>query len=113
MSRLTLTDDDKRARDWFAEETTTKLGCKLTVDNMGNMFAIRPGKNKTAPPTVAGSHLDTQPTGGRYDGILGVMAGVEMLRLLNETGWETEGSVGVVNWTKYLLLVTVVLLVYG
>ncbi len=66
---------------------------------MGNIFAIRPGLRE-GPPTVVGSHLDTQPMGGRYDGILGVMAGVEMLRVLDE-GWvETEFPVGVVNWTK-------------
>jgi acetylornithine deacetylase/succinyl-diaminopimelate desuccinylase-like protein len=69
---------------------------------MGNIFAIRPGRNPDAPPTVAGSHLDTQPAGGRYDGILGVNAGLEMLRVLHENNVETEGSVGVVDWTKYL-----------
>lgn len=99
MSRLALSEDDAKARDWFAE-TTTSLGCKVTVDEMGNMFAVRPGK-KDGAPTCAGSHLDTQPTGGRYDGILGVTAGVEMLRVLHENSHETEYPVGVVNWTKY------------
>lgn len=98
MSRPSLSESDKQARDWFAT-TTTSLGCKVTVDEMGNQFAIRPGKRE-GPPTVAGSHLDTQPTGGRYDGILGVTAGVEMLRVLDERGWKTEFGVGVVNWTK-------------
>ena len=64
MSRLSLSDADKQARDWFVD-TTRSLGCKVDVDAMGNIFAIRPGK-KPGPPTCAGSHLDTQPTGGRY-----------------------------------------------
>ena len=64
MSRAALSDADCSVRDWFAE-TTKSLGCKVTIDNMGNMFAMRPGK-KEAPPTCAGSHLDTQPAGGRY-----------------------------------------------
>ncbi|KAH0144837.1 amidase, partial [Aureobasidium melanogenum] len=82
MSRLALSDTDKQARDWFAE-TTKSLGCKVIIDAMGNQFAIREGL-KEGPPTVAGSHLDTQPTGGRYDGILGVTAGIEMLRTLHD-----------------------------
>lgn len=60
MSRLSLSDTDKQARDWFVE-TTKSLGCKVTIDNMGNTFAVRPGKKEGAP-TYAGSHLDTQPT---------------------------------------------------
>ncbi|KAL1887061.1 hypothetical protein Sste5346_010459 [Sporothrix stenoceras] len=99
MARLALSDTDKQARDWFVE-TTQKLGCKTMVDVMGNIFAVRPGKNKDAPPTYAGSHLDTQPTGGRYDGILGVHAGVEMLRVIQELDIQTEYPVGVVNWTN-------------
>ena len=99
MSRLALSDSDKQARDWFAS-TTESLGCRLTVDAMGNMFAVRPGKRSDGPPTYAGSHLDTQPAGGRYDGILGVTAGIEMLNVLNDHQVETEYPVGVVNWTK-------------
>ncbi|MCJ1313289.1 hypothetical protein MMC25_006966 [Agyrium rufum] len=98
MSRLSLSDADRSARDWFAE-TTKSLGCKITIDNMGNMFAVRPGK-RHGPPTCAGSHLDTQPAGGRYDGILGVCAGLEMLRTLDEQKIETEYPVGVINWTN-------------
>ena len=97
---MALSDSDKEVRDWFAH-TTRSLGCRVSVDAMGNMFAVRRGKHKDFPPTCAGSHLDTQPTGGRYDGILGVCAGVEMLRVLNEEAIETEYPVGVVNWTKY------------
>jgi hydantoinase/carbamoylase family amidase len=99
MSRLALSDADKAARDWFVQ-TTEALGCKVTVDSMGNTFAVRPGLNNDKPPTFAGSHLDTQPTGGRYDGILGVTAGVEMLRVLADNWVETEYPVGVVNWTN-------------
>jgi acetylornithine deacetylase/succinyl-diaminopimelate desuccinylase-like protein len=101
MSRLALSDTDKQARDWFVQ-TTEDLGCKVTVDAMGNIFAVRPGLNNDAPPTFAGSHLDTQPTGGRYDGILGVHAGVEMLKVLNDNWVETQCPIGVVNWTKYI-----------
>jgi acetylornithine deacetylase/succinyl-diaminopimelate desuccinylase-like protein len=99
MSRLTLSDDDKKVRDWFVE-TTKSLGCKVTIDAMGNIFAVRPGRRSDGPPTFVGSHLDTQPTGGRYDGILGILAGVEMLKILQEHNVETEFPVGVVNWTK-------------
>ncbi|KAL5118970.1 hypothetical protein ACEQ8H_003099 [Pleosporales sp. CAS-2024a] len=99
MSRLALSDTDKAARDWFVS-TTEALGCKVTVDAMGNIFAVRPGLRNDKPPTYVGSHLDTQPTGGRYDGILGVTAGVEMLRVLADNWVETEYPVGVVNWTN-------------
>jgi acetylornithine deacetylase/succinyl-diaminopimelate desuccinylase-like protein len=71
------------------------------VDAMGNIFAVRAGRRKDVPATFIGSHLDTQPTGGRYDGILGVLSGVETLKRIDELGLETEGGVGVVNWTKY------------
>ncbi|KAF2281605.1 N-carbamoyl-L-amino acid hydrolase [Westerdykella ornata] len=99
MSRLALTDDDKKARDWFVA-TTKALGCHVTVDSMGNIFAVRPGLRNDKPPTFVGSHLDTQPSGGRYDGILGIMAGVEMLRVLADNWVETTYPVGVVNWTN-------------
>ncbi|KAI0009152.1 amidase [Xylariaceae sp. FL0662B] len=98
MSRLALSDADKQARDWFVA-TTTALGCHVSVDAMGNTFAVRPGR-RDGPPTFAGSHLDTQPTGGRYDGVLGILAGVEMLRVLEDHQVETEFPVGVVNWTN-------------
>lgn len=99
MSRLSLSDSDKQARDWF-HETCSNLGCEVHTDSMGNQFAIRPGLDNNKPPTYAGSHLDTQPTGGRYDGILGVTAAVEMLKVLNENWVETVYPVGVVNWTN-------------
>lgn len=100
MARLALSDADKQVRDWFVD-TARSLGCRVYVDAMGNIFAVRPGRREGFPPTCAGSHLDTQPTGGRYDGILGICAGVEMLRVLHEEKTETEFPVGVVNWTKY------------
>ncbi|KAI1806243.1 amidase [Daldinia bambusicola] len=98
MSRLALSDSDKQARDWFVNATKS-LGCTVTIDNIGNIFAVRPGRRE-GPATFAGSHLDTQPSGGRYDGILGIMAGIEMLSVLQEHKVETEFPVGVVNWTN-------------
>ncbi|RJE23576.1 Beta-alanine synthase [Aspergillus sclerotialis] len=99
MQRLSLSEEDKKVRDWFIE-TTKSLKCNVTVDEMGNIFAVRPGRRKDVPPTFIGSHLDTQPTGGRYDGILGVLSGIEALKVIDEMGLETEGGVGVVNWTN-------------
>jgi len=98
MYRLALSDTDKLARDWFAD-TARSLDCAVQVDQMGNQFAIRPGRRE-GPPTCAGSHLDTQPGGGRYDGILGVTAAVELLRVLKEERVETEFPIGVINWTN-------------
>ncbi|EKD12818.1 uncharacterized protein L3040_006972 [Drepanopeziza brunnea f. sp. 'multigermtubi'] len=98
MKRLTLTDSDKKVRDWFVK-TTESLGCKVSIDAMGNIFAVRPGK-RDGPPTYAGSHLDTQPTGGRYDGILGVHAGIEALKTMNDHNITTEYPTGVINWTN-------------
>lgn len=99
MQRLSLSEDDRHVRDWFIK-TMKELKCDITVDEMGNIFAVRPGRRKDVPATFIGSHLDTQPTGGRYDGILGVLSGVEALKTLEESNIETEGGVGVVNWTK-------------
>lgn len=98
MARLTLDEDDATARRWLSDEAQ-KLGCSVTVDEMGNMFMIRPGQNSGAP-TAMGSHLDTQPTGGRYDGILGVMAGLEALRTLNDNNVRTEYPIALINWTN-------------
>lgn len=96
--RLTLTDEDKLARDLLAEWCIA-AGCRIDVDKAGNMFATRPGR-RAAPPVATGSHLDTQPHGGRFDGIYGVMAGLEVIRTLNEAEIETELPVAVVNWTN-------------
>ena len=67
---------------------------------MGNMFARRPGKNPALPPIAMGSHLDTQPTGGKFDGVLGVLAALEALRTLHETAYETNAPIEIVNWTN-------------
>ncbi|GIJ99570.1 hypothetical protein Aspvir_001704 [Aspergillus viridinutans] len=100
MARLTLDDNDARVRRWFAAEVE-KLGCSLSIDQMGNMFARQKGKLQTSAPMIAmGSHLDTQPRGGRYDGILGVMAALEVLRTMKENGFQTNYDVGIVNWTN-------------
>ncbi|KAL9113297.1 MAG: hypothetical protein Q9227_002632 [Pyrenula ochraceoflavens] len=102
MARLSLNDADKQVRNWF-RQTAESLNCRVSVDQMGNVFAIRPGRNDRAPPVMMGSHLDTQPTGGRYDGILGVNAGLEVLKTLDDNHVETAGPVGCVNWTKYVV----------
>lgn len=100
MARLALNDDDARVRRWFAAEVE-KLGCKLSVDEMGNMFARQAGSlGSSEPMTGMGSHLDTQPRGGRYDGILGVMAALEVLRTLKDNKYMTSFDVGAINWTK-------------
>ena len=72
ICRLTLTDLDRQVRDWF-RAACEAAGCTVTVDDMGNIFARRPGRDPTLPPIAIGSHLDTQPTGGKYDGIIGVL----------------------------------------
>ena len=97
--RLALTDDDKRARDLFAS-WCERAGCTVDVDEMGNMFARRPGRNAALPPVAAGSHLDTQPHGGKFDGIYGVLAALEVVRTLNDAGVETQAPLEVINWTN-------------
>jgi N-carbamoyl-L-amino-acid hydrolase len=99
ICRLTLSVLDRQVRDWFRAQCET-LGCTVIVDEVGNMFARRPGKNPTLPPIAMGSHLDTQPTGGKFDGALGVLAALEALRTLHETGYETNAPIEVVNWTN-------------
>ena len=99
ICRLTLTDLDRQVRDWFKAQCET-LGCTVTVDEVGNMFARRPGKNPTLAPIAMGSHLDTQPTGGKFDGVLGVLGALEAMRTLHETGYETNAPIEIVNWTN-------------
>ena len=84
ICRLTLTDLDRQVRDWFRARCEA-LGCTVTVDDMGAMFARRDG-SADVPPIAMGSHLDTQPTGGKFDGVLGVLAALEALRTLVEAG---------------------------
>ncbi len=99
ICRLTLTDLDRQVRDWFRQRTEA-LGCVVTVDDMGTMFARRPGSGSGIPPIAIGSHLDTQPTGGKFDGVLGVLAALEALRTMVEAGYETFAPIEVVNWTN-------------
>ncbi|MCQ8240886.1 Zn-dependent hydrolase [Rhizosaccharibacter radicis] len=99
ICRLALTDLDRQVRDWFVARCEA-IGCRVTVDDMGNIFARREGRNPALAPIAVGSHLDTQPTGGKYDGIIGVLAGLELLRTLHETGIKTEAPIEVVNWSN-------------
>jgi len=99
ICRLTLTDLDRQVRDWF-KAAAEALGCTVTVDDMGIMFARRGGQRADIPPIAMGSHLDTQPTGGKFDGALGVLAALEALRILVEAGYETFAPIEVINWTN-------------
>jgi beta-ureidopropionase / N-carbamoyl-L-amino-acid hydrolase len=98
ICRLTLTDLDRAVRDWFRSQAQA-LGCRVTVDDMGVMFARRDGQHDV-PPIAMGSHLDTQPTGGKFDGVLGVLGALEALRALVEAGYETHAPIEVINWTN-------------
>lgn len=98
ICRLTLTDLDRQVRDWFKVRAEA-LGCRITVDDMGVMFARRDGQ-ADVPPIAFGSHLDTQPTGGKFDGVLGVLGALEALRTMVEAGYETHAPIEVINWTN-------------
>jgi N-carbamoyl-L-amino-acid hydrolase len=99
INRQTLTVEDAKVRAWF-KRTTEALGCKVSVDEIGNMFALRPGRRADLAPIALGSHLDTQPTGGKFDGNLGVLGALEALRTLVAAGYETNAPFVVVNWTN-------------
>ncbi len=99
VCRLTLTDLDKQSRDLFVR-WCEEAGCTVKVDRMGNIFARRPGRNNHLAPVGTGSHLDSQPTGGRFDGVYGVLAGLEVIRTLNDHGIETERPVEASVWTN-------------
>jgi len=99
VCRLALTDLDRESRDLFAR-WCEEAGCTISVDKMGNMFARRPGRNNDLPPIMTGSHLDSQPTGGKYDGVYGVLAGLEVVRTLNDLKIETEAPIEVAVWTN-------------
>ena len=99
IRRLTLGEEDRQVRDWFRAQCEA-LGCTVTVDEVGNMFALRPGRDASLTPIAMGSHLDTQPTGGKFDGVLGVLAGLECLRTLHRAGYETHAPLMLVNWTN-------------
>ncbi|WDU64275.1 Zn-dependent hydrolase [Pseudomonas poae] len=99
VCRLALTDVDRQARDLFVHWCEA-AGCSVSVDAIGNIFARRPGRNPALPPVMTGSHIDTQPTGGKFDGCYGVMAGLEVIRTLNDLNIETEAPIEVVVWTN-------------
>lgn len=99
LNRLTLTDADREVRDWFREQAEA-AGLNVRVDEMGNMFGRRPGSDSNAGTVLLGSHLDSQPHGGIYDGPLGVVAALEFVRTLEDEGIETERPIEVVNWTN-------------
>ncbi|MEK6710790.1 MAG: M20/M25/M40 family metallo-hydrolase, partial [Nitrospinota bacterium] len=99
VHRLTLSDADREARDLFAK-WCGEAGLSVAVDEMGNMFARRPGADEAAPPAMLGSHLDSVPHGGRFDGSLGVLAALEVVRSLNDRGLRTRRPLEIVNWTN-------------
>jgi beta-ureidopropionase / N-carbamoyl-L-amino-acid hydrolase len=99
VCRLAASDLDGAARRLFIG-WCEEAGCTVSVDRIGNIFARRPGRNPDLAPVMAGSHLDTQPTGGRFDGAYGVMAGLEIVRTLNDLGYETEAPIEIVAWTN-------------
>ena len=97
--RLTLTDLDRQGRELFASWCKA-AGCSIAVDEMGNMFARRPGTEDGLPPVMMGSHLDTQPTGGKFDGVLGVLGALEVVRSLNDLKLKTRYPIEIANWTN-------------
>lgn len=98
-NRQTVTDEDSAGRHLF-QDWCTAAGCTMGLDQMGNMFARREGTDPDALPVYVGSHLDTQPTGGKYDGVLGVLGGLEIVRTLNDLGIKTKHPIVVTNWTN-------------
>src|SRR5712691_7748857 len=99
VCRLAASDLDGEARRLFIG-WCEEAGCTVRVDRIGNIFARRPGRDPHLPPVVAGSHLDTQPTGGKFDGAYGVMAALELVRTLNDLGYQTETPIEIAAWTN-------------
>ena len=99
LARLTLTDDDRKMRDEF-RAWCADAGLTVFIDAVGNMFARRAGRDNSLAPVVMGSHLDTQVNGGRYDGIVGVLAALEVMRTLNDRGIETRRPLEIAMWTN-------------
>jgi len=99
VCRIALTDVDKAGRDLFVAWCKA-AGCSVSVDAVGNIFARRAGQDDSLPPIVTGSHLDSQPTGGKFDGVYGVLAGLEVMRSLNDAGIVTRAPLEVVCWTN-------------
>ncbi len=99
VCRIALTDLDKQARDLFVK-WCKEAGCTIKIDKMGNIFAQRAGKDNSLPPVMTGSHIDSQPTGGKFDGIFGVLAGLEVIRALNDAKAETLRPIEATVWTN-------------
>lgn len=98
-NRQALSDEDAAGRQLFSDWARA-AGCELTMDRIGNLFARRPGRDPDRAPVMTGSHLDTQPTGGRFDGVYGVLAGLEVIERMNDLGVETAAPIEVVVWTN-------------
>src|SRR2546429_3708557 len=98
LTRLALTDDDRRGRDWMVARMG-EAGLRVTIDQMGNIFGQRPGA-EALPPVMMGSHVDSVPTGGKYDGQLGVLCALEAIRTLNDHGIRTRHPVTLVIFTN-------------
>ncbi|SDI61505.1 Zn-dependent hydrolase [Variovorax sp. OV700] len=99
VCRIALTDLDRQGRDLFTR-WAREAGCEVRVDQIGNIFARRAGRDNTLPPVVTGSHIDTQPTGGKFDGNYGVLAGLEVIRSLNDANVVTEAPLEIAVWTN-------------
>ena len=97
--RLALTDLDRQGRDLFVS-WCREIGCGVEIDEMGNIFARKEGRNPNLPPVQAGSHLDTQPSGGKFDGVYGVLGALEVLRTLNDHDHVTEAPMEAICWTN-------------
>ena len=98
VCRIALSDEDRIARDLFSS-WAREAGCNVRIDAVGNIFARRPGTDPDAAPVMTGSHIDSQPLGGKFDGAYGVMAGLEVIRALNDAGVQTLAPIEVVDWT--------------
>jgi beta-ureidopropionase / N-carbamoyl-L-amino-acid hydrolase len=99
VCRLALSNEDKAGRDLFVT-WCKEAGCTIRIDTMGNIFARRDGIDNTLPPIMTGSHLDTVPTGGKFDGALGVLAGLEVIRTLNDLNFRTQAPLEIAVWTN-------------
>ena len=99
VQRLALSDEDREARDLFIK-WLNELDLEVMIDEMGNIFGKRAGKGRDLSPVMSGSHIDSQPKGGRFDGILGVMVSLEVLRTLHDNEVETERPIVIVDWTN-------------
>jgi beta-ureidopropionase / N-carbamoyl-L-amino-acid hydrolase len=99
VCRLALTDEDREARNLFVR-WAKEAGCTVEIDQIGNIFIRRAGRDPALPPVMTGSHLDSQPTGGKFDGVYGVLAGLEVIRTLNDHHYVTQHPIEVVAWTN-------------